>query len=135
MPEAVAFDTRMRVMVSRFGYSEACGNIYTGEVEDYAVSIDNLEFTPGDATDAFVSSVYPNPTVDYVMVELTAAEVPATISIFDQLGKLHYQQAIGEQDGQSFRIDLSGFAAGMYQLQVATDAGAETHTITVMARP
>ena len=59
--------------------------------------------------------IYPNPTSGKVMIEGLSLSETSTIKVFSSLGNLIY---INEVSGFLHEIDLSGFASGMYHLQI-----------------
>ena len=56
-------------------------------------------------------SVYPNPTADYITLQISSQEKPKEVSVYDLSGKLVMQQAISND-----RIDLSSLMKGIYLL-------------------
>lgn len=68
-----------------------------------------------DADDGAASLLFPNPATDHLMVEVDPSVVGARYTVLDEQGRLAAQ---GRVDGTRLRIDLSGFAAGSYQLHV-----------------
>ncbi len=64
-------------------------------------------------------TLFPNPAMDHLVVRLLDwEEVPATISIYNQLGTLMTKKAIGSTKDLRVRIDLNDFPAGVYTLLV-----------------
>ena len=56
-------------------------------------------------------SVYPNPTADYITLQISSKEKPKEVSVYDLSGKLVMQKEIN-----SDRIDLSSLINGVYLL-------------------
>lgn len=55
--------------------------------------------------------VYPNPTADYVTLQISLKEKPREVSVYDLSGKLIMQKEINNN-----RIDLSSLLKGVYLL-------------------
>ncbi len=55
--------------------------------------------------------VYPNPTADYVTLQISLKENPREVSVYDLSGKLIMQKEINNN-----RIDLSSLLKGVYLL-------------------
>ncbi|MFZ4931698.1 T9SS type A sorting domain-containing protein [Chryseobacterium sp. Mn2064] len=56
-------------------------------------------------------SVYPNPTADYITLQISSKEKPREVSVYDLSGKLVMQKEINND-----RIDLSSLISGVYLL-------------------
>ena len=70
--------------------------------------------------------IYPNPAADFAVVGLKLAqESEVTISIFDELGKMVYQNKSKQtESGQKeMKINTSNFLSGIYQVSVETNKG------------
>jgi hypothetical protein len=74
-------------------------------------------------TESYNLSVYPNPGKGLFNVSLDLpAKGEVEIKIFDLAGKIVYVNKIpGEINTLNFQIDLSGYAQGIYQLNLKTD--------------
>jgi hypothetical protein len=122
---ALLGNARMRVIMTRNQYAEACGNIATGEVEDFTVNIaQTLASSEGRlsiAQDAPPSdlTIYPNPTDALAQIAFGSwAGEELSIHIINQLGV-----EISKYDYASVQsveqLDFSAFADGVYFLRVA----------------
>ncbi len=72
--------------------------------------------------------IYPNPTADVVNVECTMNNVQwgGEIEIVDVYGKMVRTVGLPHCDSPTTRVDVSGLAAGIYFVRVATDRGLVT---------
>ena len=83
----------------------------------------NFEVVDGIGENDANVGIYPNPTDD--VVNITADNIIG-IQLVDVCGMVVYE--LGEC-GNNVRIDMSGFASGLYMLQVATTKGTTSHKI------
>lgn len=65
-------------------------------------------------------NIYPNPTTDYVVIELTQ-ETTDPLYVFDAMGK---RVLMENCNGTKFQLDLKSLAAGMYYIKVGNYAKA-----------
>ena len=56
-------------------------------------------------SDAWTFHVYPNPTTDWINVEVSAQHVPLTVELFDIAGRIVWQQTDGSV-GQTLKLSL-----------------------------
>jgi uncharacterized protein (DUF779 family) len=71
-----------------------------------------------DDFEAFSAIIYPNPASDNVTVDLDGFNgVNTTVKLYDSLRKIIFQK----QSNTTLMIDVSGFAKGMYSLEIASD--------------
>ncbi len=59
--------------------------------------------------------IYPNPTTDKIMVDLDRIDLPCTVSIKDNRGRLVYRESV---DIYRTEIDLSNYQKGVYMLLI-----------------
>ena len=145
--------TRMRVMVAKHDYPEVCGNVATGEAEDYTVSILETIVRPGDDdtrgndngtttppvifdTPSVVGQLtaYPNPVTDKLTVavaEFVGQDVE--ILLTNQLGQIISTQRLDNVQTETEVMDMSRCAAGFYTLTLTTNTG-EVQTVKVVKR-
>lgn len=120
-------NTRMRIVMRDDGVSAPCGNFEFGEVEDYSVRI--VEAGPSFRTNTGVANsslkepvlstaVYPNPTSDWLYVELLTERSIKTLEIYNQLGQLvkdlPVQSAIE-------KVDVTHLPTGVYYLKAGEE--------------
>ncbi len=113
--------TRLRIRLSYDNaLSTACGEGWTGEVEDYTINIP----TNGALAGARVSDysedaiVFPNPSVDGVYTILmspTRSNTQSIIRVFNGQGRLVKSQ---NAKGSRARLNLQGLSKGIYHMQV-----------------
>ena len=112
---------KMRVILSRDGFAEACGNIAFGEVEDYSALI----LDPGSAstysqenrftTDQQLVELAPNPTSDQVTIGLEKVQgAPFELVIVNQLGQAMFQQKFSENTDRQVTLSTVDFPTGIY---------------------
>ncbi len=121
LPVASLDEARMRVVVSRYGFSEPCGDTYVGEIEDYKFTLLTPEDYEREMLDVEVA-VYPNPANSNVNLDLTNYdEQNVTVQIFDNLGKLHLSQVTDNfLDGQ-MNLDLTSLSNGFYYILISAE--------------
>jgi hypothetical protein len=78
-------------------------------------------------------SVYPNPSTDYLMVDLTtSSDETIQLSLYDLLGKKVYSTTPVEVIGNYIeKIDVNNLAKGIYMLRVATITGNTTKKVVI----
>ena len=63
--------------------------------------------------------IFPNPAVDQLSVKLPVTNSDElTLRINNSLGKLIYQKSIDINDGETIQVDLEGFGAGIYTVNL-----------------
>ncbi|OJJ20510.1 hypothetical protein BKI52_18820 [marine bacterium AO1-C] len=113
--------TRMRIRLS-YGnaLSTACGNGWTGEVEDYTLVVSasgaqagaRVTDNQGDA------NVFPNPSVDgmyTIVTPPTKSSAQSIIRVFNGQGRLVKSQ---DAKGSRARLNLKGLSKGIYRMQI-----------------
>ena len=85
----------------------------------------NFLFTEGIGENSISAKVYPNPTKGEVTVE---SEGLGHIRIVNVYGQTVYN---AKADGEHVRIDLSGFAKGVYMMHIGTEKGNTVKQIVV----
>lgn len=101
-------------------------------VDDNLISVDDILITGTNSvgikeTTADVKiNAYPNPASDKLNLDLNMMQASdVTISMFDLAGRKVYSEKLGRlSQGEHKRaLDITGMAAGMYQVQIATAGG------------
>jgi len=112
IPSGLSRQTRMRVSMKNGGAPSACETFSNGEVEDYTVDFGNGSVAPSKVSD-FDMNLYPNPANNILNIRLSKNEEKVNIKIYNALGKIISEFNI---TGLEIKIDLSGFANGMYYI-------------------
>jgi C1A family cysteine protease/chitodextrinase/putative hemolysin len=118
--------TRMRVAMSDAGYSDACGSIKYGEVEDYTVNI-AAKLTP--ITNEIIGKklgenevedikVYPNPAKDKLFVEIPFDN--AKVKIISFTGAIVKEFVLNRDENT---INISDLVNGLYIVSVQDEKG------------
>ena len=92
--------------------------IIEGVQQPYEIQVVGVNSYPGINLSAVV---YPNPTVDKVVLSIRDYEIPSTgltLQIYDLNGKFLKMMVIKDADTE---IDFSGYAAATYQLRVVNE--------------
>jgi len=114
---------KMRVILSRDGFAEACGNIAFGEVEDYSallIDANNISASTHSEENLFVDdrqllNLTPNPTTDQVRVGLEKVQGETfELMIVNQLGQVVFQQEFSENSDRQFTVSILDFPSGVY---------------------
>jgi hypothetical protein len=72
-------------------------------------------------------TIYPNPSQDKVIISAGDTYAEINSSLTDIAGRILIERT--DKDTRSFQLDLSGFASGIYFLNVKTPAGATTQRL------
>lgn len=129
--------TRMRIVLISSGNalgvldlsSFGCGSHEDeyGEIEDYLVEITNETLKNMLFNETNISLV-PNPTKDFVTLELNTEVYVNNISIYQAQGQLVQQINVSKSTSQK-QLDISNLATGVYLLKINTDKGIITKKI------
>lgn len=88
-----------------------------------------VNFTLGtDGFDLAGFKMYPNPTRNFVNIELPPLVSEADIVIYDVLGKKIKETKVANQN---YNVDLSGFESGFYMMNIKTADGEGTKTLVI----
>ncbi len=120
---------KMRVVMRRGAFGEACGDVPFGEVEDYAVDV--LASLAGGASnradDEEVEkpadfALFPNPAADFFELDLKKwAARPVSITAVNQLGQPVFSKKIDAASAlETEKIALDGWQNGAYFLKIET---------------
>ncbi len=97
----------------------------TNRISGYAAA------SPFAATEALSVTVSPNPVVDHIHAQLSGVTEPATIKIYDALGKVVLSTSAASNG--TLDLDASQLAAGKYTLDV-TSAAAQARTAIIVTK-
>ncbi|MEM6319622.1 MAG: DUF4465 domain-containing protein [Bacteroidota bacterium] len=105
----------------------------SSDVGDFGINtplffaIDNLEVSEEISTSTFETSIspievtiFPNPTTDFIFVELDNEQAVYPTQIFDLMGRQVLETRMWQNEN---RIDVSSLKTGTYLLQVETEKG------------
>ena len=118
--DALAGATKMRVILSRDEYAEACGNVAFGEVEDYTAVIGSNGATFRSVSTPFTTdpqlvTLSPNPASDYVTIKLDKVNGEVfELMIANQLGQVVLHRSFEEDADAYFDYDMSAIPTGIY---------------------
>lgn len=109
---------REGVSMDKFVISSDGGFSPTGTGED-ADNCGSSRMGRNTATVSFTMDLYPNPANNEVFVRLQSAnQSNIELRVIDMMGKVQYQQTLEMNSRErDHRIDLSGFARGVYHLE------------------
>lgn len=69
--------------------------------------------------------LYPNPAKDFVVLQFSNAQQNrGSLTITDVLGKVQYNQTIGNEGGNTTTVSTDGWASGLYFFSIVTDGSA-----------
>ncbi|WP_246223037.1 PKD domain-containing protein [Draconibacterium halophilum] len=125
IPSYVTGTTRIRITMKEGKAPAACDDDFPGEVEDYLVSFAAPEFQESISKASSESlltmdlKVYPNPTTDWLNLQLSEFSEQAFYAIYNTVGKKVMEQPI---NAPLTTIDMSDKAPGIYLVVVKTDA-------------
>jgi hypothetical protein len=74
--------------------------------------------------DKFISAIYPNPTSDFLKIQLETKEEKLAYQLFDMQGRQI-------DSGNSSTINVQHLHAGIYLLKITTPQGISNHTISI----
>jgi len=125
--------TRMRISMKWGRAAHPCGHFIHGEVEDYTVDIinspQNYPVINLRNEDNLLSNLairmYPNPTADFLNVNLQNAHDNGTIRIVTMSGQTTSIQNI-DAETRDLKIDVNHLPAGVYLIHL--DFGGSTYT-------
>jgi hypothetical protein len=100
--------------------SYACGSVTVLERSN------ELNALPGSDMASVITSVFPNPATDQMMVTSTCPILH--VKICSQNGS-EMPDVIGNREGTEFNIDVSGYPPGIYFVEVLTARGPRMHKL------
>lgn len=112
------WDLKVVVWVEESGSKEVMNSAWSDVAQ--LVSLEENE--------AAAAAIYPNPANDVLNIELKEQK-DLTVKIYDLAGKVVLNQNFGLTGEQT--LDISGFAPGMYNVQVIADGRTSSKRITI----
>jgi hypothetical protein len=125
---AVVGTVRMRVSMSDSNQG-SCSTFNYGEVEDYNISIIAARESGEEiantlnALEKLNVELYPNPAGSFTTLKVRTQAESATVQMYDVRGSLVYSTELKGQGEHAHEINLSGFKAGMYFINVLSGEG------------
>ncbi len=117
--------TRMRIAMRNSKAPSSCDNNYYGEVEDYKVSFENQAASFGvimtsksESVKRDILKIYPNPTNQFLNIELNSVKPGAHYTIFDLRGKELISKNITDI---ITRVEVNSLVKGMYLVVIVND--------------
>jgi hypothetical protein len=104
---------------------DACTSFGSGETEDYVVTI-TLPNAVRESALAAQVGLFPNPATSAFTLSLPAAlsQHATTVRLYNNLGQVVREQVLPARPGGSdTRFDTSNLGAGVYSVQLTTEAG------------
>lgn len=114
----------MRVRIDndpdKLGAIDPCGTTEFGEIEDYRIiHQSNLGLNELSALNAV--SIYPNPILNQVTVDLNSNYKTIDITVYDVTGRIVLTST--SQNEKVVNLDFSHLSAGLYQISIRTENG------------
>jgi len=134
VPESFSGSTRMRIALQYGSKPNSCGEIQSGEVEDYTISTNVSKGHKVENTNIFIPeveqsfTVYPNPTHGYITIEIPEAFINANISVVNSLGLKVFSATVR---GSMQVLDLDGLSSGKYFIIISNEKGVFKKLIVV----
>lgn len=124
---AVLGSTRMRVSAKQNANPGECGDLTTGEVEDYTIIVDAVLDVNDELETLNGINVYPNPVKEQLFIN-----VPNSIDLLDyRVSNTIGQVILIDKFINTNKIDVSLLSAGVYFLSINTDKGETTKKIII----
>ena len=95
------------------------------ETDTVTIAAPETATTP---TNGLLARLYPNPTQNYVMVEVPTYEGNTQLTIFDLQGRQHIAQTTTAPET---RLDITTLPSGMYFVQIQQGAQRVTQKLVV----
>ncbi|UTW61374.1 T9SS type A sorting domain-containing protein [bacterium SCSIO 12741] len=75
--------------------------------------------------------IYPNPAKDQVFIEWSDPSEETTIRVYNASGALVLQEAISIESGRAYKLDVSSYPTGVYQVVSSSSAGTQTKQLII----
>ena len=116
--------TRMRVICSKDGFAEVCGDFHEGEVEDFTIRYqepDGSEFDGGTVNTGNNDrdlTLYPNPASSLIYVNTLSYEgMATTVQVFNSLGQQMHVFNTQSMD-VNYKLNLEDYNEGVYTIVI-----------------
>lgn len=108
--------------------TSACTTFFSGETEDYLVGLDE-NVNVDNITRIGSMVLYPNPASDMITLFFGNTIEKATISIFDNMGRLATMTTA--DNVVSKQLSVSGLENGLYFVRISTPQGEQTKRVII----
>jgi len=112
------------------GATDACTEFFSGETEDYQISIITNQPNTSSIAETQNSNVdfnvFPNPTSDNLNIQISSSINNALVELLDLQGRLIYTQKITNSNSI---IDMHNFKNGVYFARLSSDRNTTTRRI------
>jgi|GEM_PF-1153061 len=124
--DPAAAGTGVHTITYTYTNASGCSN-------DAATTITVDECLSVDKVGLFTNlSVYPNPSTTDVTVEFTTSYMTDVhLSVLSPDGKMINERSFAQQNDLKYKIDVSGYAQGVYMINIRTSEGTVTKKFTV----
>ena len=126
VPETFYGSTRMRIALQYGSKPNSCGEIESGEVEDYTISTNINKLYQKELSESFMTkvdqsfAVYPNPTNGNITIEIPDMFINANISVVNSLGVVILNT---QARNLKVALDLNSLTSGVYFVVISNEKG------------
>jgi len=100
-----------------------------GKREERKANMIQKTITASDINDTKAFNIYPNPTMDNIMLEFPlVSDKWVTITLMDNLGNILFDKKIENTGKYSLSTDALNLAGGMYTIKLTGEKSSETRT-------
>ncbi len=126
LDDKIAIRTLVHYVDSSSAGDMACGELDSGEVEDYGITISNSLSTEDPTTTPF--SIYPNPTKGDLYIQSVLND-EVNIELYNMLGQVILSEKMQPSNG-NLHISLRNFQNGIYILSI--NQGKTSSTVKII---
>ncbi|MDX8339535.1 PKD domain-containing protein [Draconibacterium sp. IB214405] len=125
IPTYVTETTRIRIAMKVGAAPASCDDDFMGEIEDYLVAFAPQMMQASNPQESYESlvemnlKVYPNPTTDWLNLQLSDITEQASYEIYNTVGKKVAEELI---DAPLTKINMSNKSPGIYVVVVKTES-------------
>ncbi|HRH66546.1 MAG TPA: GEVED domain-containing protein [Bacteroidia bacterium] len=124
---------RTRAAGSPNGAIDACTQFFSGETEDYTITLDDgTGLNVADQTSGIVE-IYPNPVRDKLILRVKQTIQSAVINLYNLHGKICFSKNMNElYSGDESEINLHSLSPGTYILEFQSLTGVQHDRVVVV---
>ena len=115
VPSDASGQTRMRITMKNGGAPSPCEIFSNGEVEDYTVDFGNVPVAGMIRGNNFDLSIYPNPALDELNINIISNIELVNVKIYNSIGKIIDDFNV---EVKNSKIDISSLSNGIYFLGI-----------------